>query len=99
MWRDTIELGQIVETITHGEPVKTTTWTTVYAGKKSVSQKEFYESRLAGLKPELVFEIRAAEFNNHDLVRYKSKIYSIIRTYEKNDLLEVYVSAHTGSDV
>lgn len=99
MWRDVIELGQDTQTILYGEPVISTTWTTVYAGKKSIGQKEFYESRLAGLKPEMVFEIRSAEFSNHDKVRYNSKVYSIIRTFEKNDIIELYVSAHTGSDL
>ena len=69
---------------------------TVYGNKKSVRSKEFYESRLVGMKPELMFEIRTVEFDEHEKVRYNSKEYSIIRTYEKGEFMEIIVSSQVA---
>lgn len=99
MWRDVIEVGQVSETITSGEPIKTTTYTTVFANKKSVGQKEFYESRLAGLKPEIVFQIRSIDYAGHDRVRFDSAVYEIVRTYDKGEIIELYCQKHTGAGI
>ncbi len=92
MWRDVIELGQVSETIEYGEPVKTTTWTTAYANEKSVGQKEFYESRLAGLKPEIVFTMRSIEYSNHDRVRFNNVVYEIVRTFKAGEFIELTIT-------
>lgn len=93
-WKEVIELGKSSENIVFGEVIKLITWTTVYANKQSVRLKEFYESRVVGLKPELMFEIRTAEFDNHEKIRFNSKEYSIIRTYEKGEFMEIVVSSY-----
>jgi len=101
-WNDKIELGQWVETVTHGEPIRTLSWTTVFANKKSIRQSEFYESRNVGLKPELMYEVHTHEFSNHEEVRIggsTGKIYDIIRVYEKDDITELILSGPTGRAV
>lgn len=95
-WREVIELGKSTESIVLSEVIKTYTWKTVYGNKKSVRSKEFYESRLVGMKPELMFEIRTVEFDEHEKVRYNSKEYSIIRTYEKGEFTEIIVSSQVA---
>ena len=55
----------------------------VFAEKKSVRQSEFYQAANQGLKPNIVFEIYAEEFNDAELVKYDGQDYSIIRTYQK----------------
>lgn len=92
-WKDVIELGQSVESIVLGEVVTTFTWSTVFANKKSVRSKEFYDSRAIGMKPELMFEIRTVEFNNHEKVKYNGKEYNVIRTYDKGEFMELIVSS------
>ena len=37
-WNAKISLGNWVETIVYGEPIRTTKWTEVYANRKSVRQ-------------------------------------------------------------
>jgi len=92
MWRDVIELGTVSETIVSGEPIKTVTYRTVYANKKSVRSKEFYEAQLISLKPELMFEIRTSEYEGEIKLKYNSKFYEIIRTYDKGEFIELICS-------
>ncbi len=96
MWTEIIELGKVTETTIHGEVVQSIEYKTVYANKKSVKYSEFYQAAMAGLKPELVFEINSFEYDNEDKVRYNDKEYAIIRTYEKGEVIELTVSSFIG---
>lgn len=99
MWKDVIELSNLIETIAHNEVVKGATYRKVYANKKSVRQSEFYQGASAGLKPELVFEIRSIEFRNEEYVRYNDKTYSIIRVYENGDNIELTITSFAGGEI
>jgi SPP1 family predicted phage head-tail adaptor len=103
MWKEVIELGNLTETIVKGEPVQSMVYRKVFANKKSVRLTEFYQAANAGLKPELIFEIRSFEFNNDEKVRYcigeTVKEYSIIRVYDKGEITELTVSTYAGSEV
>lgn len=92
-WAFEIELGNWVETIVNYEPSRTISWTKVYANEKSVRQSEYYDGVAAGRKPEIVYEIRSFEFDNHEKVRVETKIYDIVRTYKKNEILELTLAA------
>ena len=93
LWNEQIELGNQVETIEYGEPVQTIVYTTVYANKKSVRQTEFYEAKQLGLKPEIMFEIYFQEYDGEEFVRYNNKVYTILRVYEKDTIIELVVGA------
>ena len=99
MWKDIIELGQQIETITNYEPVKSWSWRQVYCNKKSVRQSEKYQAASVGLKPELMFEIRSIEYDQEERVDFNGKIYEITRVYDRGDVTELIVSAVTGSEV
>ena len=99
MWREVILLGNSVETMEHGEVIRTVEYRKVYANKKSIRQSEFYQGASAGLKPELVFEIRSVEFDNDEIVKHNEKEYTIIRTYKTGEKMELTVSSHRGSEV
>lgn len=99
MWRDVVYLGEIKETIEYGEVTTTTLYRKVYANKKSVRQSEFYQSTSAGLKPELMFEIRSVEFSDSDKLKYNNKEYFIIRTYDTGEITELTVSSRSGSEL
>lgn len=99
MWREVIELANLVETILHGEVVKDATYRKVYANKRSVRQSEFYQGASAGLKPELVFEIRSIEFGDEEYIRFNGKMYTIMRTYENCENIELTVTTFAGVDV
>lgn len=96
MWTETIELGKVTETIVHGESVQSVEYKSVYANKKSVRYNEFYQAAMAGLKPELVFEVHSFEYDDEDKVRYNDKEYAIIRTYEKGEVTELTISSFIG---
>lgn len=99
MWVDVLELGNMTETMEHGEPIQTIEWREVFANKKSVRQSEFYQAAVVGLRPELIFEVRSMEFSNDEKVRYGNKEYSIIRTYDKGEVTELTVTSYVGGEV
>lgn len=100
MWKDVVEIGNMTETIVKGEPVQSMVYREAFANKKSVRQSEFYQASVAGLKPELIFEIRSFEYANDKKLRYPSgdngKVYDIIRTYDKGEVIELTVSSFVG---
>ena len=100
MWKDTIEIGNMTEVIVKGEPVQSMVYREIYTNKKSVRQSEFYQAAVAGLKPELVFEIRSLEYNNDKKLRYPAGsngiTYDIIRTYDRGEIIELTVSSFVG---
>jgi SPP1 family predicted phage head-tail adaptor len=56
----------------------------ISADKKSIRQNEFYQAAAAGLRPELMFEIRTIEYNEEPVLQYNGREYNILRTYEKD---------------
>ena len=90
MWRDTLELI-VIEQVDDGGGghTETETFREVFANRKSVKQSEFYQAHMAGLKPELVLEIRYADYADEKKLRFPAgaigKRYDIIRTYTKNE--------------
>lgn len=92
MWKDIIELGVNPVTTTYEQPDIPTEWTTVFANKKSVRQSEFYQAAGVGLKPELVFEIKSFEYSDNRYVKHEGKLYNILRTYVRNDIMELVVT-------
>lgn len=73
--------------------VQTETKRQVYANKKSIKMSEFYQAQVVGMKPELIFEIWANEYEGDEYIEFDGTKYKIIRTYMKNvDILELVVS-------
>jgi hypothetical protein len=73
--------------------VQTETKRQVYANKKSIKMSEFYQAQVVGMKPELIFEIWANEYEGEEYIEFDGIKYKIIRTYMKNvDILELVVS-------
>ena len=77
----------------HGHGVK------VYANKKSVRQSEVYQAAVAGLKPELMFEVQSIEYEQEERVEFNGKLYEILRVYDRGEVTELTVSAMTGSEI
>ena len=95
-WNDKIELGKVTETVVYGEPIQSVTYTKVFANKRSVRQSEFYAASNLGLKPELMFEVNSHEFSGHQKIKYDSKVYEIIRSYDKGEVTELTVAGQVG---
>lgn len=73
-YKDSDDIGDAVK----GEAY----WNRIYAKKKSITQSEFYQAQAQGFKPELKFEINSFEYEDNKKIRYKGRIYKILRTYE-----------------
>lgn len=65
----------------------------VFCNIKSIGQSEFYQSQVAGLKPELKVEIKLADLENTTHFKYNNKIYKILRTYKKEDITEITLTS------
>ena len=73
-YKESDDIGDVVK----GEAY----WNRIYAKKKSITQSEFYQAQAQGFKPELKFEINSFEYEDNKKIRYKGRIYKILRTYE-----------------
>lgn len=90
-FKDVINLIEITSTINDiGDTIEQENKTEVFADKQSIRQSEFYQAAATGLKPELMFVVRSIDYNQQSKLEYKSKTYTIIRTYEKDgELIEL----------
>ncbi|WP_201009027.1 phage head completion protein [Paenibacillus glycanilyticus] len=97
MWRDVVTLVQPGDERNEYGEVSGGVMQTVEicANRLSVRQTEFYQARAAGLKPEIVFEVRAAEYSGQPELTYEGTTYYVIRTYSKNgETLELVCSRY-----
>lgn len=98
-WSDVIYLVPEVDgensvadpVVTDGEPRE------VYANRRSIRQSEFYQAAMTDLRPEIMFEIRSAEYQGEPKVRYEGRDYSIIRTYDKGETMELICAGLVGA--
>jgi SPP1 family predicted phage head-tail adaptor len=86
LFKDNIDLITFSETInTIGDVVKTPSYKSVYANRKSIRQSEFYQAFATGFKPELMFEIRFYDYSNESKIRWNNHTYDVLRTFTKNE--------------
>jgi SPP1 family predicted phage head-tail adaptor len=97
-WGDVINLISIVYSQNSiGDITETPTSRQVFANQKSIRQSEFYQSQANGLKPEIMFEIRAIDYADEKKLSFNSLQYNIIRTYSKNgEILELICNRLIG---
>lgn len=82
-----------------GEWTETQTKTEVFALVNSVTMSEFYQAGLQGFKPDYRFSVWMTEYNDQELVEYKGKVYSVYRTYRRDDgRIELYVNEKKGEE-
>ncbi len=66
----------------------------VYCNIKSIGQSEFYQAQVTGLRPEIKVEIKCCNLDNKFThFKYKDKIYKILRTYKKEDVIEITLTS------
>lgn len=82
-----------------GEWTETQTNTEVFAMVNSVTMSEFYNAGLQGFKPDYRFTVWMNEYADQELVEYKGKVYSVYRTYRRDDgRIELYVNEKKGEE-
>jgi SPP1 family predicted phage head-tail adaptor len=65
----------------------------VYCNVKSISQSEFYQVATVGFKPEIKIEIKCMDITGATHFKYNGKIYKILRTYSKQDIIELTLTS------
>lgn len=82
-----------------GEWIETYTKSNVFAYVESVSMNEFFQAGQQGFKPEFRFLTWATEYDDEEELEYNDKIYSIYRTYSRDDgRVELYVTLKKGDE-
>jgi SPP1 family predicted phage head-tail adaptor len=82
-----------------GEWTETQIKTEVFAMVNSVTMSEFYNAGLQGFKPDFRFMVWMNEYADQELVEYKGKVYSVYRTYRRDDgRIELYVNEKKGEE-
>lgn len=75
------------------------TKTDVFGIVSSVTMSEFYQAGLQGFKPEFRIAIWMTEYNDEENLEYKGKIFTIYRTYRRDDgRIELYVTERKGDE-
>lgn len=64
-----------------------------YCNEKSIGQSEFYQAESAGLKPEIKLETKLVDLSNVTHVKYKERRYKILRTFKKEDIVEITLTS------
>lgn len=99
MFKDVIELvGYAVTLDELMQEVKTPIKKQVFANKRSVSQTEFFNGGQGGMRPQYQFEIRLSEYGDESELIFNGKTYSIYRTYEKGENIELYCEIRVGDN-
>lgn len=97
MFKDVVKLVSITfEFDELAQQIEVKSERTVFANKKSVSQSEFFNAGQVGLKPQFVFQIRLSEYGGEGELIFNNKSYSIYRTYEKGENIELYCEVRAG---
>jgi len=99
MWRDVVELLSIQRVDDGGGGyTETEISRQVFANRKSIRQSEFYQAHMAGIQPEIMFEVRFTDYADESKLRYNDRRYNIIRTYTKNEeIIELVCQREVGT--
>ena len=90
IFRDIAFLITATDSVTAaGDAIETLAERQIYCNKKSIRQSEFYQAQASGLRPELMLEIRSIEYSGEELIRYGTKTYTIMRTYDTGEFVEL----------
>ena len=87
-----------------GNQIATEKERTVYAKIESISQNEFYNAATSDMKPEIKFVLADyLEYENEPIVKHKQfkreeETYTVLRTYRKNDTLELICERKIGDE-
>lgn len=64
---------------------------TVMAEVRSITMREFYTAKAAGITPEIVFVLADyAEYGGEKLIDYNDQRYRVVRTYVTGQTIEIY---------
>lgn len=83
-WRDVATLVAITkEPDADGYKKQQQARTEVFVDVRSAKRSEFYAARQSGTKIDLVFLVRAVDYNGEEQIEYDGKTYAVVRAYTK----------------
>lgn len=69
----------------------------VFCEKKSITQNEFFQAGLSGIKASLVLVVYEEDYKEEAKLKYNGKVFHIYRTYERPDeKIELYCEVKAG---
>ncbi|MFJ7831797.1 phage head closure protein [Peribacillus sp. NPDC097284] len=69
----------------------------VFCEKKPIAQSEFFSAGQSGIKAAQVLVVSIFDYVNEQKLKYKDKVYSIYRIYERSDeKIELYCEVKAG---
>ena len=97
MPEDAILIGTILEKDDIGQEVPAgETQVPVMGTKDSVTRQEWFTAGQAGFKASYRFKVYKCEYNNEDACILDGVKYSIYRTFEDGDYIELYLGTKVG---
>jgi SPP1 family predicted phage head-tail adaptor len=85
------DLGQIKETEEFSRQV--------FCERKSVTQSEFFAAGQSGRKPSCTLLVNVFDYQEEVMVKHRNKIYTVYRTYEREDeKVELYCEVKAGGN-
>lgn len=82
----------------YGVMEATTTKRKIYCNKQSVNSAEWFEGGRNGLNPEFRFKMFKYDYEGESILEYNNIQYTIYRTYEYNDEIDLYVEKRKGNE-
>lgn len=90
-WSDVVDLIGLTEgtdddgfpAVVPGKPRQ------VFANRKSVKSSEYYAAKQSGIELSYIFEIRSADHDGEERLKYAGDSYEVERSYEKGEFIEL----------
>ena len=86
-------MKEIITLDSKNRPKVSYTESLFYCNEKSIGQSEFYQSASVGFKPEIKLEAKLIDLSGVTHVKYNDVIYKILRTYKKEDIVELTLTS------
>lgn len=68
----------------------------VFCKVDSVSRGEIYNAAITGLRPTYTITMNEFEYSGESEIKYNGQLYSVLRTYKKDDYVELTVGGKLG---
>lgn len=65
-----------------------------YCELANITQSEFYNARQYDLKIKYCVKVNTFDYNGEVYAKYRNKKYTIVRTYAKGDMMELYLAEY-----
>ena len=68
----------------------------VFCNRQSITMNEFYQAGQTDIKAAHKFVMNSMDYQDEKLISFKGKRYSIYRTYDTYDFIELYAEVRNG---